>query len=211
MGNLPTVVPKLLSQHHGNPPPDEEGMASWMNTIRKRNGKCYTALQHEAKEMEIQKERLEGYTESVKSDTERKKQEAKAKAEQQAKDEAEAKRQQELKERRIELKKSLPEDIKSGTDNNVKKVSLRFADGRSGQRGFAADQPLSVLFNWVDAMFEMERETVILTTMNGKLTFSWDGEQSIHQTTLEDAGLGKMTAFRVTLKKKVDENEPVAV
>jgi hypothetical protein len=182
-------------------------MASWMNAIRKRNGSCYTALHHEAKEMEIQKERLEGYTESIKSDTERKKKEAKVKAEQQAKEEAEAKRQIDLMERREELKNALPEDIKSGA--NVKKVSVRFVDGRSGQRGFSSDQPLSVLFNWVDVMFGMERETVILTTLNGKSTFSWD-EESIYGTTLEDAGLGKMTAFRVTLKKEVDEKAPVA-
>ncbi|KAG7374383.1 UBX domain containing protein [Nitzschia inconspicua] len=205
---LPTIVPKLLSQHHCNPPPDAEGMTSWMNTIRKRNAQYYVALQRDAKEIAIYKERTEGYSESVKSDTERKKEEAKLKAEQKAKEEALAKRQKEIKERRKELKKALPEDVKNGAAS--KQISLRFADGRSGQRGFSSDQPLSVLFNWVDAMFEMERETVVLTTMNGKMTFSWD-EETIHDTTLEDAGLGKMTAFRVTAKKEEDkESEPVA-
>ncbi|KAG7349429.1 UBX domain containing protein [Nitzschia inconspicua] len=205
---LPTIVPKLLSQHHCNPPPDAEGMASWMNTIRKRNAQYYVALQRDAKEIAIYKERTEGYSESVKSDTERKKEEAKLKAKQKAKEEALAKRQNEIKERRKELKKALPEDVKNGAAS--KKISLRFADGRSGQRGFSSDQPLSVLFNWVDAMFEMERETVVLTTMNGKMTFSWD-EETIHDLTLEDAGLGKMTAFRVTAKKEEDkESEPVA-
>ncbi len=103
-----------------------------------------------------------------------------------------------MKARREELKESLPEDLKEG--GNIKKVSLRFPDGRSGQRGFSSDQSLSVLFNWVDAFYEIERETVILTTLNGKTTFSWDTE-SVNETTLEDAGLGKMTAFRVTVKE----------
>jgi UBX domain len=183
-------------------------MATWMNTIRKRNAQYYVALQKDAKELEIYKERTEGYTESVKSDTERKIEEAKLKAEQKAKEEAEAKRQKEIRDRRKELKKSLPEDVKTGAD--VKKVSLRFADGRSGQRGFSSDQPLSVLFNWVDAMFEMERETVVLTTLNGKMTFSWD-EETVNETTLEEAGLGKMTAFRVSVKTEEDgKTEPVA-
>ena len=155
--------------------------------------------------MEYYKERMEGYSESVKSDKERQKQEAKEAAEQKAKEEAEAKRQAELEERRKELKESLPEDVKSGSD--VKKVSLRFADGRSGQRGFSSDQPLSMLFNWVDALFEMEREKVVLTSMNGKLTFSWDEETN--DTKLADAGLGKMTAFRVS--EKVEDEEEVAV
>lgn len=205
---LSTIVPKLLSQHHGNPPPDAEGMASWMNTVRKRNAQYYIALQKDAKEISIQKERVEGLSESIKSDTEKREEEAKLKAEQKAKEEAEAKRQKEIKERRKELKNALPDDFKSSTD--ARKVSLRFSDGRSGQRGFSPDQPLSDLFNWVDAMFEMERETVVLTTMNGKLTFSWD-EDTLNATTLEDAGLGKMTAFRVTVKKEEDEeNEAVA-
>lgn len=155
--------------------------------------------------MEIRKERTKGYVESIQSDTERKKQEEKAKAEQKAKEMAEAERLQALKDRRKELKASLPADVKGGA--NVKRVSLRFADGRSGQRGFSSDQPLSVLFNWVDALFELERETVILTTLNGKLTLSWD-EQSVNDITLEDAGLGKLTAFRVKLKKD-DEAAPV--
>lgn len=167
-----------------------------MNTLRKRHSNYYQALQNDAKELKFFKERTEGYVESSKSDKERKIQEAKEKAEQKAKEEAAAKRQKELEKRRAELKKELPDD---NTGSDVKKVSLRFADGRSGQRGFASDQPLSILFNWVDAMYEIERETVILTTLNGKMTFSWDDANN--DTTLENAGLGKMTAFRVSEKK----------
>jgi hypothetical protein len=194
------MVPKLLSQH-ANPPTEPEKMADWMNTLRKKHGQYYQALQKQYQEMEYYKERVEGYADSVKSDTDRKIQEAKEKAEQKAKEEAEAERQSELEERRKELQESLPDDVKSGSD--VKKIALRFADGRSGQRGFTPDQPLSVLFNWVDALFEMERETVVLTTLNGKSTFAWDEETN--DTTLEDAGLGKMTAFRVSQKTEKEE------
>jgi len=91
----------------------------------------------------------------------------------------------------------LPEDVKKG--NDVRKIALRFSDGRSGQRGFASDQPLSVVFDWVDAMFEIEREIVVLTTLNGKQTFSWNDDETKSGKTLEDAGLNKMTAFRVTV------------
>jgi hypothetical protein len=40
--------------------------------------------------------------------------------------------------------------------------------------------------------------------MNGKQTFSWD-EENTNEITLEDAGLGKMTAFRVTVAKTEEE------
>ena len=48
----------------------------------------------------------------------------------------------------------------------------------------------------------MERETVVLTTMNGKQKFTWD-ENTLKET-LEETGLGRMTAFRVTVQPKED-------
>jgi hypothetical protein len=172
-------------------------MALWMNALRKRHTKQYELMQKELAELQFYKERQEGYQESVKSDKEREKREAKEKADQEAKEKAEAKHLAEIEARRKDLKEALPEDEKGG---DAIKIALRFSDGRKGQRGFSPDQPLSVLFNWVDAMFEMERETVVLTTLNGQRTFSWDDE-GVKETTLEDAELGKMTAFRVTQRK----------
>ena len=162
-------------------------------------------MQTELKELQLYQERKEGYIDSVQSDNERKLKEAQEEAERKAKEIKEAARQAEIDARRQELQQALPEDVKTGGDN-VKKIALRFPDGRSGQRGFESDQPLSVVFNWVDAMFEIERETVVLTTLNGKQIFSWnnnsgsdDEEQvDVNTTTLEDAGLTKMTAFRVS-------------
>ena len=171
-------------------------MSSWMNALRKRHGKQYIQMQTDVKEMKLYQERKEGYIDSVLSDKQRKAKEAKEEAERKAQEVKEAARQAEIDARRIELAQSLPEDVKKG--NDVKKVALRFADGRSGQRGFSSDQPLSVVFNWVDAMFEVERETVVLTTLNGKQTFSWDdADETKKNQTLAEAGLNKMTAFRV--------------
>ena len=189
------MVPKVLAQHHCNPPLKAESMASWMNALRKRHGKQYQSMQTDLNELQLYQERKEGYKGSVQSDNERKLKEAQEVAARKAKEIKEAARQAEIDARRQELQQSLPEDVKTG--NNVKKIALRFPDGRSGQRGFESDQPLSVVFNWVDAMFEIERETVVLTTLNGKQTFSWNGDDN-DTITLEDAGLNKMTAFRVS-------------
>jgi hypothetical protein len=178
-------------------------MASWMNALRKRHGKQYQSMQTIYKESQYAVERRDGYIDAVKSDTERKLKEAKEEAERKKKEVKEAARQAGIDARRQELQESLPEDLKSG--DNVKKVKLTFADGRSGLRGFASDQPLSVVFNWVDAMFETERENVVLTTLNGKQTFSWNEEDN--DKTLEDAGLKKMTAFRVSEATETNENE----
>jgi len=192
------IAPKVLAQHHCNPPLKAESMASWMNALRKRHGKQYEVMQTELKELQLYKERQEGYIDSVQSDNERKLKEAQEEADRKAKEVAEAARQAEIDARRQELRQSLPEDMKGG--NNVKKIALRFSDGRTSQRGFSSDQPLTVLFNWVDAMFEIERETVVLTTLNGKQTFAWEGDDIT--TTLEDAGLNRMTALRVSQATK---------
>lgn len=190
------ISAKVLAQHHCNPPMKAASMASWMNALRKRHGKQYQNMQTELKELQLYQERKEGYVDSVQSDNERKLKEAQEEAERKAQEIKEAARQAEIDARRQELQQSLPEDMKNGS--NVKKIAIRFPDGRSGQRGFASDQPLSMVFNWVDAMFEIERETVVLTTMNGKQTFSWDDDETKSGKTLEDVGLNKMTAFRVT-------------
>ena len=106
--------------------------------------------------------------------------------------------------RRSELRKSLPDEIDDdGDDAVVITIALRFADGRTGQRRFASDSSLRDVFNWVDAMFELERETVILQTMNGKQAFEWDdkGDGDNNMPTLEEAGLGKKVGLRVIEKK----------
>eukprot|EP00429_Kryptoperidinium_foliaceum_P004954 CAMPEP_0176019992 /NCGR_PEP_ID=MMETSP0120_2-20121206/9673_1 /TAXON_ID=160619 /ORGANISM="Kryptoperidinium foliaceum, Strain CCMP 1326" /LENGTH=581 /DNA_ID=CAMNT_0017353079 /DNA_START=65 /DNA_END=1810 /DNA_ORIENTATION=+ len=194
------IVPKVLGQHHCNPPPASSAMSNWLGSLRKRHGKQYMAMQTVLKELQYFKERKEGYLDSAKSDKERQKREAEEEAKRLAAEKAEEERLEALATRRKELKESLPEEPEG---NDVKKIALRFADGKSAQRRFRPDQPVVDIFNWVDAHFELEREKVVLTTLNGKQTLEWEGAEQ----TLEDAGLGKNTGFRVTVKEDSKEDD----
>eukprot|EP00980_Cylindrotheca_fusiformis_P007795 scaffold1669_cov129-Cylindrotheca_fusiformis.AAC.6 len=188
---------KLLAQHHCSPPPTPELMASWLDSLRKRHAKQYLVMQTDLKEAQYSKERREGYSESIKSDIEKKKREKEEAAKRLAEEEAEKARVEALEKRREELRETLPEE---DTSKDAKKIAVRFADGRSGQRQFSPNQPVSDLFNWVDAMYEIEREKVVLTAMNGKRSFTWSDEDNYKS--LKDSGLGRNTGFRVTEKKE---------
>jgi len=201
-GGKTKFVPKILAQHHCSPPPAESVMASWLDSLRKRHGKLYGKMQNDLKEAEYYKERKEGYSESVKSDNERKKREKEEEAERVAKEKAEQERQEALEARRVELIESLPEE---DTSKDAKKVAVRFQDGQSGQRQYSPDALVSDLFNWVDAIFEMEREKVVLTSMNGKILLKWDEETN--GKSLKDIGLGRNTGFRVS--EAQDEEETI--
>ena len=197
------VTPKLLAQHHCTPPPSAATMSEWLSALRKRHLKQYATMQLAVKEQRYFEERKKGYVESVASDKERREREKVEKAERLAKEKEEKERREAILKRREELKESLPEEDKSST---AKAVALRFADGRSDTRKFAPDTSLSTLFNWVDGIHGMERETVVLTTMNGKQTFRWDDEL-VQEQTLEEAGLGRMVGLRVTEKKPEEKTE----
>jgi hypothetical protein len=195
----PQIVPKLLAQHHCSPPPSSETMATWLNALRKRHAKQYASMQLQSREAQYFKDRNEGYKESLKSDKEREEREAREEAERIAKEKAEKERQETIKKRREELRDLLTDE--PGNDAaDTKTISLRLADGRFGKRRFAADAELADVFNWLDVTFEIERESVQLTTMNGKSSFSWEGGDS----TLAEAGLGRMAGLRVIEKKETE-------
>jgi UBX domain len=196
------VAPKVLAQHHCSPPPSKEAMAQWMNELRKRHSKQYAIMQKQVLELQLFKERKEGYRESVQSDVERKIREAKEEAERLAKEKAEKERLEALERRRAEFVKDLPEEPGPKVRDAIT-LSVRHNDGRSEKRRFAKDTELDVLFNWVDATFKVEREKVILTTMTGKQTFSW--EDASEKKNLKEAGLGRMVGFR--LLEKVEETK----
>lgn len=177
-------------------------MASWLNTLRKRHAKLYAKLQVALKEAEYYRERKEGYSESVKNDQERKEREKKEQKLRLAREKVEKERQEAVATRREELKENLPDEDESA---DAKKVALRFPDGRSGQRQFSPDTPVSDLLNWVDAIFEMEREKVVLTSMNGKVTVTWDEE--MNDKSLSDIGLGRNTGFRVSEAQEETKEE----
>lgn len=196
----PKLVPKLLAQHHCSPPPSAESMAAYLNALRKRHAKQYAAMHHDLKEARLYKERTQGYRSSVESDIQRREAEKRETEEQEAREKAELERLEALQQRREELRASLPSE--PGKDiAEAMTVALRFVDGRSGQRRFLPDTPLHTVFNWVDATYEMEREVVVLTTMNGQKTFTWKENDA---TILRDSGLSRMTGLRVT-EKKTDE------
>jgi len=206
------VTPRLLAQHHCHPPPSSpEVMMNWANTIRKRHIREFAKLQHDRKEMQLLRERTEGYKESMKEDKAREEQEER---ELQAKKEAEEKerlRLEQLEERRQELLEGLPEEPEVGSEGVIT-IALRFGDGSRDQRRFVAEETVvNDLLNWVDAMHGMEREKIELSTMNGSKTFVYveeDDEEESGNVTLAEAGLGKMMALRVTeIVEEVDNEE----
>jgi flagellar biosynthesis GTPase FlhF len=198
------VVPKLLAQHHCTPPPTTDKMGEWLTALRKRHLKQYAVMQLAVKELKYFEERKKGYVESVTSDKERREREKIEKAERLAKEKEEKARQEAILKRREELKASLPPEESGAT---AKAIALRFADGKSDTRKFAADVPVSTLFNWVDGIHGIEREKVILTTLNGKQTFKWDDADVQEEKTLAEAGLGRMVGFRVTEKQPEEKDE----
>eukprot|EP00985_Skeletonema_marinoi_P005918 scaffold2572_cov75-Skeletonema_marinoi.AAC.6 len=209
------VTPRLLAQHHCHPPPSSpEVMMNWANTIRKRHIREFAKLQHDRKEMQLLRERTEGYKESMKEDKARAEREER---ELQAKKEAEEKerlRLEKLEQRRQELLETLPEEPEAGSEGVIT-IALRFGDGSRDQRRFVAEETsVNELLNWVDATHGMEREKIELSTMNGSKTFVYveedddDEQEESGNVTLDEAGLGKMTALRVTeIVQEVDNGE----
>lgn len=193
----------MLVQHHCNPPPSPEAMATWMNELRKRHAKEYVIMQKDLREAQISKERQEGYKESIQSDVERKIREKKQEEERLAKEKAEKERLEALEVRRKEFLESLPEEPGREVKDAIT-LSVRHSNGQSDKRRFDPDTQLSVVFNWVDAVFEVERELVVLATMNGKQSFSWE---DVEEKTLKEAKLGRMVGFRISEKKVDDEKQ----
>jgi len=98
---------------------------NWANTIRKRHIREFAKLQHDRKEMQLLRERTEGYKESMKEDKARAEREER---ELQAKKEAEEKerlRLEKLEQRRQELLEALPEEPEAGSEGVIT-IALRF-------------------------------------------------------------------------------------
>jgi len=181
-------------------------MSAWLNALRKRHAKEFAILQKHAKEAVLFQERQEGYRSSVQSDLERQERERREEIERAAHEAEEERRLEAIAKRRKELLESLPEEPPKDGTLDVVTIALRFADGKQsgGQRRFLSSTPMGTVFNWVDAMFEMERETITLTTMNGQSSFEWEEHAD---TTLQEAGIGRMTGLRVLHKKKEETKE----
>lgn len=169
-----------------------------MNEVRKRHSKLYAKMQLDLREAQLFRERKEGYKKSVQSDVERKIREKKEEEERLAKELAEKKHREAIERRRKQLMESLPDEPGRGVKDAFT-IALRFPNGQSGRRRFTPDTRISVIFDWVDAAFNLERERAILTTMNGKQTFQWNNTD---ETTLSEEGFAKMVGFRVAERKE---------
>lgn len=197
------VAPRVLAQHHCNPPPSAESMSAWLNALRKRHAKQYANMQHELKELELLKERTEGYKSSMEDDKKRENEDRIKEKEKLEEEKAKREREEEIRQRRASLLEALPEEPDRGAEGTIT-IALRFDDGRKGQRRFEGETGINELFNWVDALFEVERELVTLTTMKGQRSFTYGEDEEL---TLEDAALGKMVALRVSVKTMEDAEE----
>jgi len=202
-GNKLTVSPKIVTQHHCHPPPStSETLISWMNTIRKRHLREYNKLQFDRKEFQLLKERTEGYVKSQQQDKAREEKDEMMKQKKKKEEEMEKARIQQILHRRKELLDNLVEEPDMGEDGVIT-IALRFSDGvkrdmSTCKRRFnASTTTTNDVFNWIDAVHEMEREKVELSTMNGTKKFIYDEDLGEEQT-LKGAGLGKMTALRVS-------------
>ena len=100
-----------------------------------------------------------------------------------------------MEERRAELFESLPDEAETGGANTIT-ISLRYSDGHSGRQRFDAEvATMGDVFNWVDAVYEIERERIEICTMTGQKKFAFGKEET--DMSLRDAGLGMMTGVRV--------------
>ncbi|KAL7489284.1 hypothetical protein ACHAW6_014859 [Cyclotella cf. meneghiniana] len=215
------VSPRILVQHHCNPPPASlDTLIAWVTSVRKRHLREYAKLQHDRKEILLMKERSEGYMRSIEEDAIRQKKEEEELQRKREEEEKIQRRIGKMEQRRLELFQSLPEEPENG--EGVMTVALRFQSVPSNataatQRRFLKNDTINDVFNWIDATHGLERETIILSTMNGSRSFRYvedkgekddqeeeeesDGNGDMIQgenMTLEEAGLGRMTALRVT-------------
>ena len=217
------VTPRILAQHHCHPPPSTpETLIAWANAIRKRHLREYAKLQHDRKELQLLKERTEGYESSVKEDKEREKREEMEEQKKREEEEEERLRLEEMERRREGLLQSLADEPEAGAVGVIT-IALRFTggkfDGKRDQRRFIAKETMmNDVFDWIDAVHGVERERVELSTMNGSRQFRYikenndengesDEEGGEASMTLEEAGLGRMTALRVSEIEAVQEED----
>ena len=195
------IVPKVLAQHHCQPPPSHTAMVAWLKSLRQRHAKLVAKMKHLLKEQELFAERQKGYKESLKDDEIRVKQEAHEKLQKEREEQLEKEQQAQRKQKRQELMNSLPPEPQLGEDGTIT-VGLRFPDGQSAQRRFQHSDEFEHVFHWVDGEFDIKSEDLSLSTMTGSKTFIYgDIDGSIGEL----IGTNKMVALRVLTKAKEEE------
>ena len=228
------VTPRILTQHHCRPPPSTPAaITAWANAVRERHLREYVNLRHIRTEMKLLKERTRGYQGSIRDDMARETKEKEIRAVEERKKENERLRLEMLDIRRAKLLANLMDEPSKDITDGVVTVALRFAittndkanelpqRGELRRRFIANETRVNDVFDWIDAKFGYERETLVLSTMNGSKKFVYcndndavvdvdddndsddndddiKGEKKGKNITLVEAGFSKMMALRVT-------------
>ena len=200
------ILPKVLAQHHCNPPPSPISLASFLKALRKRHAGQIKAMRHWLREMEYQNERQMNYQESMVLDTKRKDKERLEKEEKERQMQQEKERLIILDQRRSHFLESMNDEPEAGTGtgtgtDSVITVAFRLADGRNAQRRFHSNENMDIIFNYVDAHFLWDRECLSVTSMRGDNKISWEESQTM--TIAEYAGsTTNMLGLRISMQKE---------
>lgn len=228
------IYPKILAQHHCNPPPSPMSTKSFLSALRKRHSTQIKQMRFLKKEQDLLKERQSNYKESLVLDTQREVKEKKIAEELRKKRELEKQKKQELE---LKLQKyrdmadaaferAADEESENNEDVEVMNIALRFADGRNDVRKVKSDEDLNLLFYWIEGHFGWEKEKVVITPMKAlkrkdkrsMLEFEGNDEnedevedsterESLHDFFTDGGKLAasKMIGLRVSLKKDKEE------
>jgi hypothetical protein len=183
--------------------------------------------------MKLLIERTQGYQSSIREDMARETKEKEVLAMEEQKKEKERLHLEMLELRRTKLLANLIDEPSKDITDDVVTVALRFAitnhnkgnklplPSELRRRFIASETRVNDVFDWIDAKFGYERETLVLSTMNGSKKFVYcddddaivdvdddndnddndddvKGEEKGKNITLVDAGFSKMMALRVT-------------
>lgn len=202
----PRILPKLLAQHHCNPPPSPTSLSSFLSALRKRHSAQIRTMRTQLREAEFHAERRSNYAASLTSDTQRTADEAHARVEVTRRQEEEQRRLEAVEARRQESRESLGEE--PAVADGVVTIALRFADGRSGQRRFRVGDDAALLFRWVEGHFDWDRERTAVTDMRGDHELVWTDCDGKTKSVGDYVGVDSTAlALRVSLTKEQEEED----
>jgi hypothetical protein len=194
------VTPRTLAQHHCRPPPSSPtAITAWAKSVRERHVREYVKLRHIRTEMKLLKERTQGYQSSIREDMAREMKEKQSLAMEEQKKEKERLHLEMLELRRTKLLANLIDEPTKDITDGVITVALRFAitnnnkgnklpqqQGELRRRFIASETRVNDVFDWIDAKFGYERETLVLSTMNGSKKFVYCDDDDDDNVGIED-------------------------
>jgi hypothetical protein len=149
--------------------------------------------------MKLLKERTQGYQSSIREDMAREMKEKQSLAMEEQKKEKERLHLEMLELRRTKLLANLIDEPTKDITDGVITVALRFAitnnnkgnklpqqQGELRRRFIASETRVNDVFDWIDAKFGYERETLVLSTMNGSKKFVYCDDDDDDNVGIED-------------------------